>query len=299
MAGRVLGPTVDIEVDLNSLARDVHARIGERADFGVSGAFASLEKSGWRVDESTQAALVREVECELGAEAERADRERATADERRRAAVAALEGFEADGVQWRSRDDFGYMWEEWVAVEPRSPSNCTGVDLPPDWEPRIAARRSALEQICAEHNAPHLAEVERLRVEHLARAERQRAADKLAREAADIEWGRVALESGHWELETGAYNERRHGAPWCARVTFPSGPKPVYEFGDSTAKWGKPGLLRVACRPGEVIAWGQKDLRNPGRGEHTIAVMESDGRMREVTKTEAYRLVTAVEGGAK
>jgi len=114
-------------------------------------------------------------------------------------------------------------------------------------------------------------------------------ATREARAKADSAKRAARLESGYWELETGSYNNRRYSAPWCARVTFPSGAKPAYEFGDSTGKWGKDGLLRVECRPGDIVAWGQKDLRRPANSEHHVLIMQAEGRMVETDKTGAFR----------
>lgn len=115
---------------------------------------------------------------------------------------------------------------------------------------------------------------------------------KVRAEIAESEARRNAerLRTGWWEMETGSYNERRMGKPWCALVTFPSGPKAQYEFGESSGAWGQAGVMRVPCRPGDVVAWGQRDLRRADRSQHNIAVMEADGSMREVDVTEAYRL---------
>lgn len=115
---------------------------------------------------------------------------------------------------------------------------------------------------------------------------------KVRAEIAESEARRNAerLRTGWWEMETGSYNEKRLGKPWCALVTFPSGPKAQYEFGESSGAWGKAGVMRLQCRPGDVIAWGQRDLRRPDRSEHTLEVMQEDGSMREVTIAEAYKL---------
>ena len=131
-----------------------------------------------------------------------------------------------------------------------------------------------------------------------------REANRLANEktTAELEAARQAritdeaarrLETGHWERETPSYNQRKYSAPWCAKVSFPSGAKALYEFGDSTGKWGAAGLLRIACAPGEIIAYGQKDMRRPGNSDHTILVMLANGCMKGLDKTEAFRLWTA------
>jgi hypothetical protein len=106
------------------------------------------------------------------------------------------------------------------------------------------------------------------------------------------------LETGTWEMETPAYKSKRYSSYWCAKVTFPSGPKAVYEFGDSTGKWGEAGILSIDCAPGEIIAWGQKDLRHPGDSEHHIWVMREDGGFNVVAdKVDAYKLWKANKNG--
>lgn len=126
-------------------------------------------------------------------------------------------------------------------------------------------------------------------------------ATKAVREAADIAEAAAAaadrLQRGVWEMATPEYDQRTLGRPWCARVTFPSGPRAEYEFGESSGSWGKSGVMSVPCAPGDIVAWGQKNTRRPDRSTHHIAVMEADGRMREVSVAEAYRLTAG--GGAR
>ena len=149
----------------------------------------------------------------------------------------------------------------------------------------------------SEVDAHNVAEFQRLLP--IALATRAKAAEERAKADAEAEAKRQAeiteratnrLATGYWEYETSSYNERRYSSHWCAKVSFPSGAKASYEFGDSTGKWGKPGLLRVECKPGDIIAWGQKDLRCPGNTYHTLLVMLPNGRMKEVDKIEAFRL---------
>jgi hypothetical protein len=73
-------------------------------------------------------------------------------------------------------------------------------------------------------------------------------------------------------------------------VVFPGGPKPEYSFCESSGKWGKPGLMVLPCKPGDIIAHGQKDLRRPGDSENTLLIMRRNGRMKQVERGEAYQL---------
>lgn len=107
------------------------------------------------------------------------------------------------------------------------------------------------------------------------------------------------LETGMWEKETSSYNDRRYSAPWCANVSWGNGSKPVYSFGDSSGKWGKPGVMLLPCKPGDWIAWGQKDLRNPSKSEHTIGRMRENGSIETFeSATEAYKAYRSVDAAS-
>lgn len=145
---------------------------------------------------------------------------------------------------------------------------------------RVAREREAILQ----REMPKLLELaaaKQLEREQAAQAEK---AEKAARFAA-------RLETGIYEHAVGAYNERRYSSPWIAAVSLGPDGKLTYDFkaGDCTAKWGKPGIVTIACKPGEVIAWGQKDLRKPAASEHHILLMRPDGGMDEIDRTQALK----------
>jgi len=86
--------------------------------------------------------------------------------------------------------------------------------------------------------------------------------------------------------ETRSYNSRRYGRPWIARVTF-EGAKPQYSWGDYIGDENG-GILEVEASEGDVIASGQRDHR---KGDPNIYyyIVETGGKLREVTKAEAYK----------
>jgi hypothetical protein len=124
----------------------------------------------------------------------------------------------------------------------------------------------------------------------------KKAADEAAKKlAAAIKYAE-RLQSGEYTRETDSYNERRHSAPWIARVDFSSGSKGEYSFGESSGKWGSAGTLSVACAPGDFIAWGQKDLRNPAKSDHNLLRMRADGSMESFdSKAAAYSAFKAAK----
>lgn len=117
-------------------------------------------------------------------------------------------------------------------------------------------------------------------------------AEEQTRQAEITERAAKRLATGYWEKDTPDYNEKRHSAYWCAKVSFPSGPKPVYSWGESTGTWGRAGLLRVECKPGDIIAWGQKDLRRPEKSANNLLLMLENGRMQSLEPREAFRIYT-------
>jgi hypothetical protein len=140
---------------------------------------------------------------------------------------------------------------------------------------------AALEAALPEMRAAYIANQASVAAEKAVTAQRQAALCK------------ARLESGYWEHKVLGYNDRRYGAPWCARITgIEARGNLAYAFGDSTARHGSSGLLRVACKPGEIIAWGQKDNRRPDSSEHHILQMQNDGSMNTIDRTEAYRQLT-------
>lgn len=60
------------------------------------------------------------------------------------------------------------------------------------------------------------------------------------------------------EIRVGAYNSRRYGKPWIARVTdWPVGKHPVLEFGATVDLQ----VCEIEAEPGSIVRWGQKDYR--------------------------------------
>src|SRR5215472_3373107 len=119
-------------------------------------------------------------------------------------------------------------------------------------------------------------------------AEREEAAKQARLAATAVK----RIETSYWERETASYNSRREGKPWCARVTaIDSRGKLVYEWAEWTGRIGEAGLLRCPCKPGDIIAWGQRDLRRGDRSDHKILRMQENGTMIEITAAQAAKIL--------
>lgn len=279
LKGLILGHTTEIAVSAESMGETAWPLIVAALDMGKTPPVLGLIKGRYPayVAESTPTALRAAVEA-IATEAADAER-KATAEVEKR-----VSDFEADGIHKGCQNDYGYSWERWT----QSFINTYGLTGP--YIARIERRAAEIAKICSEHNAEHAAAIAEAKAASEARMAAAEAERKAAEKAANAVKFAKRLETGTWERECGSYNERRYGSWWCAKVSFPNGPKPEYEWGDSTCKWGKAGLLTLPCVPGDIIAWGQKDLRRPGNSTHNIQIMRSDGSMITADKTEAYHL---------
>jgi hypothetical protein len=76
---------------------------------------------------------------------------------------------------------------------------------------------------------------------------------------------------------TKSYNPRCYGKPWIAKLTFERPGKPEYAFGDWLGTAGCEGELSIEVEPGDVIATGQKDIRNGRGGADAFGVIQEDG----------------------
>ena len=91
-----------------------------------------------------------------------------------------------------------------------------------------------------------------------------------------------------------AYNERRYGTPWIAVVTsWPIGKSPELQFGAYTANRGDAGDAEIAACAGDIVRWGQKDIRRPDKSEKYWGVVEADASISELTMAEARDLYNA------
>ena len=88
-------------------------------------------------------------------------------------------------------------------------------------------------------------------------------------------------------IETSAYNPRRYGKPWIARVIFSASGEAEYIWGNWVGQDGDSGELIVKANPGDIVARGQKDHLE-GELELQIGVNEAQAAVeRELRATIA------------
>ncbi len=298
LAGRILGATVEVEVSPSGIG-DLWPTLVGQLDVGEN----PPSLGGVSVEDATEAAVVAALAAKVKAkqQAEEAQAERV------RAEVAQIEGqlavYEAalanpmtieDCYHPNVRDGRGAKYAGCVRRMPALPWTRIANDTPQPIRAlleRAEALRVANEAaIKAANEAAWAEQKERVLAEIDAKIAAEKAEEEAKKTAKAEELRlRIAerLATGYWERKTESYNERRYGAYWCAAVSFPDGPKAEYSWGESSANGGSAGVLRVPCRPGDIIAWGQKDKRKRN-SEHHLLIMQDDGRMVEVDKAAAW-----------
>ena len=283
LAGKVFGLTADIEINPSDFSPELWARLAPRINLSTTPATlnslvpASCLSYSPKAKDATPAAFV----CAVADAFAKIDSDIAKREAKNEATIAA---YEADGINRVCHDTYGYRWEQW------SVAYVVDYGLSEAHLARMRAHREKIRPIIEAHNAEHEAPCAEAKATWEARQAAAKAKADAESKAANVAKAARRLETGVWERETGSYNERRYGSPWCATVSFPTGPKPEYTFGESSGKWGKPGVMVLDCKPGDIIAHGQKDLRRPDNSDHAILIMRPDGSMRAIDRAEAYRL---------
>lgn len=98
--------------------------------------------------------------------------------------------------------------------------------------------------------------------------------------------------------ETASYNERRYGKPWIAKVDFSGGAKGNFVFGDWAGdhRNGGAGVLEIDAMPGDIIAVGQKDNRNPKNSAPHFYLFSPEETLQSLgDKGAAYKHYQAVK----
>lgn len=97
------------------------------------------------------------------------------------------------------------------------------------------------------------------------------------------------------ERKTAAYNQRRYGRPWIARVVIKGG-QLDYQWGQWIGDHsnGSEGLLIIDLEVGDVFARGQKDFKKPKNSAPNYLVLGADGKGEYLaSKVEAYKLLSS------
>ena len=92
--------------------------------------------------------------------------------------------------------------------------------------------------------------------------------------------------------ETSSYNQRRYGKPWIAKVDFAKSAKGDFSWGYWTGDHynGGAGVLSISAKPGDIIAGGQKDFRQPKNSAPDFSVVAVDGNLEPLgDKGDAYK----------
>lgn len=93
-------------------------------------------------------------------------------------------------------------------------------------------------------------------------------------------------------IKTHAYNEKRYGRPYIARIANTDGK--VIEWGIWLGTPGEEGLLEIEANAGDIIMHGQKDFRG-NKGFPEYAILLPDGSFDYMTKAQAIKASRAAQ----
>jgi hypothetical protein len=94
-------------------------------------------------------------------------------------------------------------------------------------------------------------------------------------------------------IETAAYNERRYGKPWIAKVDFSQQSQGEFLWGKWIGDIGCSGLLEVEAEEGDIVATGQKDFRKPSNSAPEWYQVQSGKLVSIGTRVDALRAFRA------
>ena len=113
-----------------------------------------------------------------------------------------------------------------------------------------------------------------------AKAKTESEAAKAANQQAEQAKFAKRLETGVLEVELSRGNRSDWGEPWIAKVSTGNGRRPEYNFSEGSYDVVKE-VLSIACKPGDVVAYGQKNYRKAKKTIHHILKMNSQGGMEQ------------------
>ena len=100
------------------------------------------------------------------------------------------------------------------------------------------------------------------------------------------------------ERATSSYNQRRYSKPWIAKVDFSKNPNGDFSWGNWVGDHynGSDGLLVIDANPGDIIATGQKDFRQPKNSAPDWWIIAPNGQLIyiEEGKSGAYKAAMEV-----
>ena len=99
------------------------------------------------------------------------------------------------------------------------------------------------------------------------------------------------------ERATSSYNQRRYSKPWIAKVDFSKNPNGDFTWGDWVGDHhnGSEGLLVIEANPGDIIATGQKDFRQPKNSAPNWWIVAPNGQLIICDgKAQAYKVAMEV-----
>jgi hypothetical protein len=92
------------------------------------------------------------------------------------------------------------------------------------------------------------------------------------------------------KIETSAYNDRRYGRPYIAKIDFAESTKGEAQWGEWVGQNGCEGILVIDAEVGDILMKGQKDNRGSKSAPHYYQVVVGGDLTPLDSKARAYEL---------
>jgi len=230
----------------------------------------------WTVVHGTVEEVIAAIKKKAQADAEYEAKEEETRVRRQGEHREELEKYLARPIEERESDNLGvrytYYAAPWFPIF--SANECRDLAL----VGACNAREQELKREIAALNEAEQARIAPLVQAARAAHEAKEAAEKAVKEAELQKKMAERLATGIYTVSMERGDRKDWGEPWIAKLISRNGKRPDYDFSE-----GKYDLatetLSIPCKPGDTVAYGQKNYRKPKRTIHEIRLMTAEGRM--------------------
>jgi hypothetical protein len=178
------------------------------------------------------------------------------------------------------RSEEGISWMEYAVYYPNCYSQGIAAWADKEMSEKVAKRYAELEAECKKLNAESRAKVQpqidRIKAQREERARIEAEHEMLATKAKEEERLKTGIVRIHLERGT----RSTWGEPWIAIVIPQNGRRPEYDF--SKGKYDETTEeLSIPAKPGDVIAYGQRNYKKASDTIHHVVTFLKDGSFKE------------------
>jgi hypothetical protein len=252
----------EVEVDLQTLTPEQREKLAEIGPKIPGYKFMVIRGEASEIQAGLQAVIDAEIAEQIKRTAEQESYTMECLSWERTVVATPTDKKSEEGVEW---SDYG------MNVPLPYHHRCA---RPESTDRKYAELQAECERLTAEAQAAVQPQIDVARTERERKNQEQAEADRLA--VAAIYARR--LETGVVKIPITRNNRAEWGEPWIAKVTSRNGRKPDYDFSSGSYDTAT-ATLSIPCKPGDVIAYGQKNYRKPKKTIHIIERMTETGKL--------------------